>query len=324
MAATFEFRIEKGFHFGKAFGERFGAIVENDRVYLPESLGHGFIQEVFIKPGLSICLHRYRLEQQLQLKRLESAGKSDQLTIKFDCRRVSLLENNRGTLLYAPGCEVELGTGNFFTEVSFPVQQEIFFLVINISRAVLLDTLGSGNDVPELEKGIISNPSFLINLKMSREMEEKLAEFAELHPGMPLAQLLYYTKTLEMIYLLFSKLNERPAEPGLSISKSDADKLYEIRSVIISDLSVIPQLPELAKRITMSPTKMKVLFKQVFGDTIYHYFQTARMNEAAKLLKDLSVSETGYRLGFTNMSHFSRLFEKYFLQKPKKFKDSNH
>ncbi|WP_159440665.1 hypothetical protein [Mucilaginibacter sp. OK098] len=36
-----------------------------------------------------------------------------------------------------------------------------------------------------------------------------------------------------------------------------------------------------------------------------------------------SVSETGYILGFTNMSYFSRLFEKYFKVKPKNFKDGN-
>lgn len=324
MAATFEFKIEKGFHFGNMFGQRFHMPVENNRVYLPKPMGNGFIQEVFIRPGLSLCLHRYRLEKELYLKRLGSGGESEQLVIKFDCRKVSLDESRNGTLLFAPGCEVEIGTGNFFTEVLFPVQQEIFFLVINISREVLLELLGSGRDIPEPERHLISNPSFLINLMMSREMEEKLTGFVQIEPDMPLAQLLYHSKVLEMIYLLFSKLTARPENATLSINRADADKLYEIRSVILSDLSVTPHLAQLSKRVAMSPTKMKTLFRQVFGDTIYSYFQTARMNEAAKMLKDLSVSETGYRLGFTNMSHFSRLFEKYFKVKPKKFKGGSH
>ena len=43
------------------------------------------------------------------------------------------------------------------------------------------------------------------------------------------------------------------------------------------------------------------------------------MAEAARLLARLSVSETGYQLGFTNLSHFTRLFERHFQMKPKQY-----
>ena len=69
----------------------------------------------------------------------------------------------------------------------------------------------------------------------------------------------------------------------------------------------------------MNKTKLRDLFKQVFGDSIYAHFQKARMEEAAFLLKQggYSVSDAGYRLGFTNLSHFNRLFHKYFGVNPK-------
>lgn len=71
----------------------------------------------------------------------------------------------------------------------------------------------------------------------------------------------------------------------------------------------------------MGETKMKQMFRQVFGDTIYNYYQKLRMEEAAFMLKQAgySVSEAGYRLGFSNLSHFSRLFEKHFGVTPKKY-----
>jgi AraC-like DNA-binding protein len=86
-------------------------------------------------------------------------------------------------------------------------------------------------------------------------------------------------------------------------------------------MSQPPQLNALAKMAGMSETKMKQLFKQVFGDTIYNYYQNERMHEAGFLLKHAgySVSETGYRLGFSNLSHFSRLFEKHYGVTPKKY-----
>jgi len=71
----------------------------------------------------------------------------------------------------------------------------------------------------------------------------------------------------------------------------------------------------------MSESKMQRLFKQIFGNTIYNYHQFLRVQEAARLIKDehMSVSEAGYKLNFSNLSYFSRLFEKHIGQKPKKY-----
>jgi transcriptional regulator GlxA family with amidase domain len=55
--------------------------------------------------------------------------------------------------------------------------------------------------------------------------------------------------------------------------------------------------------------------------TIFDYYQTLRMQEAARLLKEqhLTVSEVGYQVGFTNLSHFARVFEQHLGLKPKKY-----
>jgi len=47
----------------------------------------------------------------------------------------------------------------------------------------------------------------------------------------------------------------------------------------------------------------------------------SRTKEAANLLVSLSVTETGNKLGYTNLSHFTRLFEKHYHIRPKQFKD---
>jgi AraC-like DNA-binding protein len=125
----------------------------------------------------------------------------------------------------------------------------------------------------------------------------------------------------ELLYLLFSKLSLRENTSYQNINSADAEKLLVIRNEILSDLSTPPVLPELAQIAAMSETKLKQLFKQTFGDTIYNYYQKVRMEEAGFLLKKahLSVSEVGYQLGFSNLSHFSRLFEKHYGITPKKF-----
>ncbi len=323
MTITFEFNVDKGFHFAEAFGKRFEMPVVENRVYLPASLGDGYIQETKLKEGLSLCMHRYKLKEDFSLKRLESAGPSKMLTLKFDCRKVALETGQIETHLFAPGCEAELGTDNFFTEIFFPAQQEIYFLVINVAREVLAELLHLSGEEASLRNRFLNNSSFVVNVLMSDEMESALKDFRNITLGSPFYLLHYHTKTLELIYLFFVSISGRTNQTEVVVNRADADKLYELRSIILKDLSVTPQLIDLSKQINMSPTKMKTLFRQVFGDSIYNYFQQARMNEAARLLKEHSVSETGYRLGFTNMSHFSRLFEKHFKAKPKKFKDGH-
>lgn len=128
-------------------------------------------------------------------------------------------------------------------------------------------------------------------------------------------------KVQELLYLVFYKLSLRESAAHQPINSADAERLLYIRSEIIRDLGVPPVIRELAQLAAMSETKLKQLFKQTFGTTIYTYFQQARMEEAAFLLKQgkHSVGEVGYELGFSNLSHFSRVFEKQYGLNPKRY-----
>lgn len=129
----------------------------------------------------------------------------------------------------------------------------------------------------------------------------------------------------ELLCWLFDRLLTREIVKHRPIHRADAEHLDRVRAAVVADLSVPPQLPELANLAGMSVSKLTDLYKQVFGDSIYDYFQKVRMEEAAYLLGQPghSVSEVGYQLGFSNLSHFSRLFEKHHGLKPKRFA-TNH
>jgi AraC-like DNA-binding protein len=324
MSVIFEFELGKGFHFSTAFGERFDMPVSDERVYLPEILGNGFIQEFRLPNGLTLCLHNYILKENLILKR-KLTGSAEMLTIKFDCRRIPAKPNaglNESLFNDTRGCEVELGTGNFFKELSLPPDQAIVFLVIGTSRNALLDLLRLGPNEHSIEQLLKDNKSFVLYEHMTPDMQRTLLQLGQIDQTTALASLLYQTKAQELIYQLFTKLLTRPEVTSVVISQEDVDKIYEIRAAIIHDLSVTPKLSDLAAKAGMSLTKMKLLFHQVFGKSIYNYYQSERMNEAAHLLNHLTVSEAGYKVGFTNLSHFTRLFEKHNQIKPKRYKDT--
>ncbi|MCD8194401.1 MAG: AraC family transcriptional regulator [Tannerellaceae bacterium] len=108
------------------------------------------------------------------------------------------------------------------------------------------------------------------------------------------------------------------------LNNHDIQTIYKVKEQLLTHIKTPPVIRELAAYAHMSPSKLKRLFRQVFGDSIFSYYQHFRMQEAARLLKEekLSVSEVGYQMGFTNLSHFSRVFYEHIGMKPKQFTKS--
>lgn len=69
-------------------------------------------------------------------------------------------------------------------------------------------------------------------------------------------------------------------------------------------------VPELAKRIHVSPTHFTREFKRAFGETPYQYLMTRRIERAMALLRHsrLSVTEVCLAVGFTSLGSFSSRF----------------
>jgi transcriptional regulator GlxA family with amidase domain len=120
---------------------------------------------------------------------------------------------------------------------------------------------------------------------------------------------------------LFQSLSKREKSVHQKLSNKDIEAIYKVRDKLVSSLQKPSSIDELKQITGMNELKMRKLFTQIFGMGIYDYYQHLRMKEAARLLRDekLSVSEAGYQMGFENLSHFSRVFEKHIGKKPKKY-----
>lgn len=321
MPIEFEFATETNDDFARAFAKQFNTQVVRNRVTLPESLGTGFIQEIQLHDGFSLCLHDYTLQQPFILKRLTAIDTA--FTIKFDARRVIVPANARpqGSLFDSrTGQAVELSTTNQFMDLVIPPHQPIYFLAITIERSVLMDLLHVDEAGHSLIATLMHNESFVFHEALTPDMERTLYQLNAIDEAAELAHLRYRTKVQELICLLFTRLLNRPNSLSISIKPPDVDKIYTIRTELLTDLSRKPYLPKLSRQIGMSESKMSQLFRQIFGVSIYDYYQQARLDEAARLLHELTVTETAHQLGFNNVSHFSRLFERQHQIKPKRYK----
>jgi AraC-like DNA-binding protein len=321
MPVEFEFQVKKGFHFLSAFADRFNTTVSMDRVYLPDMLGEGYIQQVLLE-GLSIFIHNYKLRHEFVIKSHASFANNG-IRMKFDRSRSIKYSAQYLDPFFnqSKGFEVEIGTCNINSELRMPANQEVNFIIIGTPRENLLKILKlDGKNFPIIDM-VRAHPSFVIRELITPEMDNVLTQLSRINSSTWMPVLLYEAKARELIYYLFETLLKRSIDRPLKVTKVDAEKIYGVRLALLEDLTKCPQLPDLARISGLGLTKLKKLFNQIFGTSIYNYFQNARMTEAANLLNVMSVSEVGYKLGFTNLSHFTRLFAKHHQVKPKYFKN---
>lgn len=204
------------------------------------------------------------------------------------------------------------------SEVKFSKQVHVEQITILVETAYLKQFLGTGQTkfsyLFNLEK------TFWIDEFMSPEIATLVDEVVN-SSEVSLPDFYYRLKSLELLYFLFRNLSLRESVSCQHMTTKEIEAIYRVRNAIAASLDKALPVKELAQLSGMNEFKLRKLFKQVFGKGLYPYFQHLRMQEAARLLKEerLSVSETGYRFGFTNLSHFGRLFEKHLGIKPKKW-----
>lgn len=109
---------------------------------------------------------------------------------------------------------------------------------------------------------------------------------------------------------------------NLQITEKLRTEILGIRQAkrqLMNDFSSEPlTLDELAKIAGVNRVKFQKLFKEQYGDNFYTYYQKGRFNHAKYLIeeKNYNLCEAGSAIGFRNLTHFSRQFERFMGIKP--------
>lgn len=141
-----------------------------------------------------------------------------------------------------------------------------------------------------------------------------------------------YSDTLENIYvnaqtqmLLLYGLDCLLGEKEIDIitcrflaNEGDRSKIVKAREILIQHIGEPITIKELSRKVAMNECYLKKGFKEMFGTTIFDFYQSQRMEHAKYLLyeKGLSVTEVSVMLGYSSISHFSTAFKKHTGLKP--------
>lgn len=141
-----------------------------------------------------------------------------------------------------------------------------------------------------------------------------------------------YSDSLENIYinaqtqmLLLYSLDCMLGEKQIDVvnckflaNEADREKIIKAREILVQHIGEPITIKELSRKVAINECYLKKGFKELFGTTVFDFYQSQRMEHAKYLLyeKGLSVTEVSVLLGYSSISHFSTAFKKHTGLKP--------
>ncbi len=101
-------------------------------------------------------------------------------------------------------------------------------------------------------------------------------------------------------------------------NEADREKIVKAREILVQHIGEPITIRELSRKVAINECYLKKGFKELFGTTVFDFYQSQRMEHAKYLLyeKGLSVTEVSLLLGYSSISHFSTAFKKHTGLKP--------
>lgn len=102
------------------------------------------------------------------------------------------------------------------------------------------------------------------------------------------------------------------------LNEADRDKIARAREVLIQHIGEPITIKELSRKVAINECYLKKGFREMYGTTIFDFYQSQRMEHAKFLLyeKSCTVTEVSLSLGYSSISHFSTAFKRHTGVKP--------
>lgn len=154
-----------------------------------------------------------------------------------------------------------------------------------------------------------SNEEFLV-IRESKSIEHIFSELYEVSEKIRKGY--YKVKVLELLLFLSNLEQEELKQSKKYYSKKQVNIVKGIKEYLTIHLSQKITLEQLSVQFKIPLTTMKLIFKEVYGDSIYSFIKKYKMQNAAELLKntDKEINEIAGGLGYENASKFSEAFKK--------------
>lgn len=284
--------------------------IENSEFIFNESLGKGKLKYLKVQDGLWAQEFHFSLKEELQLQRVANT-ENDFFLIDFYLSDAEIIrtDSNQTYKQSFENINLVLTSATTTATIRVPANKPIKMFNVLISKKWLFNHV-----IPDF-----SNLSTYFNtndpIYLSENLDYKLKGLLKKIDFEQNNKLTSASNILQIIAYLFERFGNRTLpSSNKSIHPQDLERLMMIKNEMDANPNKEILLANLSVKASMSLSKFKRLFKQVLGTTPYKYHLKNKMEKAMETLLqgDYSVSETGFLLGYSNLSQFSKAFKNHF------------
>ncbi|WP_333661308.1 AraC family transcriptional regulator [Chishuiella changwenlii] len=240
-------------------------------------------------------------------------GKSSASTDKF--RNEVSFESQRHNIIYANGLCGEMKW-----------EKDIFQLCeINLSPQFFKRFLPENHPIFDCFRNTLEkqNSSLLSsqNYQISFQMHQIIHDIINCERKGLFKRMFLEAKVIELLMLQLEQFTNNESYTG-SLKKKDADKIYAVREFIMNNIHSTHSLIDLAHQVGTNEFMLKKGFKELFGKTVFGFWNDIKMDQAKILLTDhqLNIGEVSHQMGYQNQRSFSAAFKRKFGVLPSQFK----
>lgn len=318
---TFNYKLSSYKAYLEQFAAALNTTIEDNVLTIPEESGSGYIKLLCFGNDIEAIVYDMRFNFDILFRR--EKDEQEYYTLQFDSVKnfssvevkvanEKLAENSQRTQA------LFLSSYLHDIEVYLSRNIEVKGFRVRLTPEWMKQFLKLEGNQDILEAYINLKASGIWSKPIGNESKQLFTEIVEDRNH----SLLYYqNRIMRIVEIFFEWLyNESQSlTANVHIPREDIKSAQKVESILTNDVTVLPPtIKELAKSVAMSESKLKKIFKNVYGLPPYEYFQKQRMQKAKMMLLsgNYSIKDVGYTLGYSNLSNFTLAFKKEFGQLP--------
>ncbi|MEJ7768576.1 MAG: AraC family transcriptional regulator [Chitinophagaceae bacterium] len=306
--------------FTQAFAVQMGTRVINNRFLVPSDIGDGYVQQADMINGISAFIMNFTLHtdmhfeqsksvEELYSLRFEESFVKEALITQIDSEyhKDSRAVHNSAYLV----CNY-FDLGYFFSKGS-----HVKCVTLQLTKEWLAKYLQM-EVYDEIVQQYVSLKTASLHIEpLDAEYKRLLVDIIDSNQSHPSHVAALENRMMSLIERFFNNLYEKRYQYKYQVRAStfDIEQIRLVEQAVTEDVSEpCPSINDLSKMVSMSPSKLKQLFRDVFGKPIYQYYQFHRMQKAKAMLlsRKFSVKQVGISVGYASLSNFSAAFRKEF------------
>lgn len=183
-----------------------------------------------------------------------------------------------------------------------------------------LELVASEDGVPELLVDVLEGRAEPVSMVRAMSLDARRAAQELMSPVYQgrAAELYQEAKTLELLAHQTDLLSEGLVNRR-DLSTRELIRVREARERLVADLREPPSLSELAGAVGLTPKRLNLGFRQLFGMTAFHYLMEQRLVTARRMLDEgleMPLKQLAWSMGYNQVSNFITAFRRRFGMSP--------